>query len=73
MPYDVYLYSIPKVSEDGKRSLPGPDSKRQEFTSVDEARRFAIENKDRFDREVLMENGDDGQKLVKRYMDPTQS
>jgi hypothetical protein len=31
MAYEVYLYSLPKVSEDGKQSIPGPDSKRHEF------------------------------------------
>jgi hypothetical protein len=73
MTYEVHLYSIPKVSEDGKQALPGPESKRQEFTSVDDARRFAFENKDRFDRVVLMENRDDGQKLVERYVDAIQA
>ena len=69
MAYEVYLYSLPKVSDDGKQSIQGPDSKRQEFTDVDDARRFAAEGKDTFGRVVLMQNGDDGQKLVERYVD----
>jgi len=68
MAYEVYLYTLPRISGDGK-SIPGPDSKRQEFTSVDEARSFASENKDKFDRVILMERNDDGQKMVERYWD----
>jgi len=73
MPYEVYLYSIPKVSDDGKQSIPGPDSKRQEFASVDQARSFVNENKDKYDRIVLMESGGDGQKVVERYVDGAQA
>jgi hypothetical protein len=50
MAYEVYLYSIPRVSEDGKQSLPGPESKRQEFTNVEAARSFGAEYKEKFDR-----------------------
>jgi hypothetical protein len=71
MAYEVYLYSLPTISADGK-SIPGPDSKRQEFADVDEARKFAGENSEKFDRVVLMQSGDDGQKMVERYMDGKQ-
>jgi len=39
MPYEVYLYHIPKVSEDGKQTIPVPGS--EEFDSVDDAKIFA--------------------------------
>ena len=68
MSYEVYLYTLPKISGDNK-SIPGPDSERREFTTVDDARAFAAESKNKFDRVVLMETGDEGQKLVERYID----
>jgi hypothetical protein len=73
MAYEVYLYSIPKVSADTTKSLPGPDSKRHEFTAEDEARAFAAENKEKWDRVVLMQSGDEGQKMIERYMDGKQA
>ena len=69
MAYEVYLYTLPQVSADGKKSIPGQDSKRHEFTEVEEAKTFASDQKDKFDRVVLIQNGDDGQKMVERYMD----
>ncbi|HKV42100.1 MAG TPA: hypothetical protein VJX67_23040 [Blastocatellia bacterium] len=68
MAYEVYLYTLPRISGEGK-SIPGPDSKKQEFSTVEEARTFAADQKGKFDRVVLMENGEGGQKLVERYMD----
>ncbi|MGH9826479.1 MAG: hypothetical protein ACREDR_24890 [Blastocatellia bacterium] len=68
MAYEVYLYTLPRISGDGK-SIPGAETKKQEFTSVDDARAFAGEQKASFDRVVLMETGEEGQKLVERYMD----
>ena len=68
MPYEVYLYTLPRISGDNK-SIPGPESERREFEGVDEARSFAAGSKDKFDRVVLMQNGEEGQKLVERYMD----
>jgi hypothetical protein len=35
MSYKVYLYNIPKVSEDGKQTIPVPDSQVKEFDGVD--------------------------------------
>jgi len=72
MPYEVYLYTLPRVTGDGK-SIPGPDSKRHEFASVDDARTFAAEQKGVFDRVVLIENAGGAQKLVQRYMDGTEA
>jgi hypothetical protein len=73
MAYEVYLYAIPKVSEDGLKSLPIPESKKQEFGAIDEAQQFAAGQKDKFDRVVVMESGEGGQKLVARYMDGQQA
>jgi hypothetical protein len=67
--YQVYMYNIPKVSEDGKQAIPVPDSQLKAFEQVEEARNFATGNKDKFDRVVLMQAGDDGQKLIERYVD----
>ena len=72
MAYEVYLYSIPRVSADGKKALPGPESRRQEFADIDEAKAFAVEHREKFDRVVLMQSGEEGQKLVERYVDGQQ-
>jgi hypothetical protein len=69
MSYEIYLYNIPKVSEDGKQAIPVPDSQVKEFASLDDARKFAAEHKNSFDRVVLMQKDDDGQKMVVRYID----
>jgi hypothetical protein len=69
MSYKVYLYNIPKVSEDSKQSIPVPDSRVNEFDGVDDAKIFAAEQKNRFDRVVLMQEDDEGQKTVVRYVD----
>jgi hypothetical protein len=69
MPYKVYLYNIPRVSEDGKQSTPVPDSQLKEFDGVDDAKVFAAEHKNSFDRVVLMQEDNEGQKIVVRYMD----
>jgi hypothetical protein len=69
MPYEIYLYSIPKVSEDGERAIPVPDSQVKEFASVDDAKKFAAEHKNKFDRVVLMLKDDEGQKMIERYVE----
>jgi hypothetical protein len=69
VPYKIYLYNIPKVSEDGKQSIPVPDSQVSEFEGVDDAKIFAAERKNNFDRVVLMQEDGEGQKLVVRYVD----
>jgi hypothetical protein len=63
------LYNIPKVSDDGKQAIPVPDSQVKEFDGVDDAKIFAAENKNNFDRIVLMQEDDEGQKMVVRYVD----
>jgi len=65
----VYLYNIPKVSEDGKQVVPVPDSQVKEFDGVDDAKMFAAEHKNNFDRVVLMQADGEGQKIVVRYVD----
>jgi hypothetical protein len=69
MSYKVYLYNIPKVSEDGKQSISVPDSRVKEFDGVDDAKIFAAENKNSFDRVVLMQEDGEGQKMTVRYVD----
>jgi len=69
MSYKVYLYNIPRVSEDGKQAIPVPDSQTEEFNDVDDAKTFATEHKRSFDRAVLMQEDNDGQKMVVRYAD----
>ncbi|HYW73571.1 MAG TPA: hypothetical protein VE961_21290 [Pyrinomonadaceae bacterium] len=69
MSYKVYLYNIPKVSEDGKQAIPVPDSQVKEFNGVDDAKVFAAEHKNNFDRVVLMQDGGEEQKMVVRYVD----
>jgi hypothetical protein len=69
MAYKVYLYNVPKVSEDGKQSMPVPDSLVKEFEGVDDAKIFAAERKNNFDRVVLMQENNEGQNMIIRYMD----
>ncbi len=69
MSYKVYLYNIPKVSEDGKQSIPVPDSQVKEFNGADDAKMFAAEHKNNFDRVVLMQEDNEGQRMVVRYVD----
>ena len=69
MSYKVYLYNIPKVSEDGKQSVPVPDSQVKEFDGADDAKIFAAERMRSFDRVVLMQEDSEGQKMVVRYVD----
>jgi hypothetical protein len=69
MSYKVYLYNIPKVSEDGKQSIPAPDNQVKEFNGVDDAEMFAAEHKNNFDRVVLMQEDNEAQRMVVRYVD----
>jgi len=69
MSYKVYLFNIPKVSEDGKQAIPVQDSQMKEFDGVDDAKVFAAEHKNSFDRVVLMQEGDEGRKMVVRYVE----
>jgi hypothetical protein len=69
MAYKVYLYNIPKISEDGKQVIPAPATQAKEFDSVGNAEMFAAEHKHSFDRVVLMKEDAEGQTMVLRYVD----
>ncbi len=69
MPYEVFLYNVPKVSEDGEKAIPVPASKTEEFDDLDAAKEFAAENKAEFDRVVVMSEADGKQERVERYID----
>jgi hypothetical protein len=69
MSYKAYLYNIPRVSEDGKQAISVPDSLVKEFDGVDDAKMFAAEHKNSFDRVVLMQEDNEEQKMVVRYVD----
>lgn len=69
MSYKLYMYNIPRVSEDGKQSIPVPDSQLKELDNLDEAKVLAAEHKNRFDRVVLMQEDNEGQKMIMRYME----
>lgn len=65
--FEVYLYNVPKVSEDGKKALPIAPHQTKDFDDLEKASEFAAEQKDKFDRVVLMRHDEEEQKLVKRY------
>lgn len=65
--YDVYLHNIPKV-EDGK-AVPIDPHRTEQFSELEGAQKCAAENKDQFERVVVMRTGDDAQKMIERYMD----
>ncbi len=67
--YDVYLHDIPKVSEDGKKSLPIKPHRTDQFSDLEAARNHAAEHQDEFDRVTVIRSVDDKQKMVLRYMD----
>ena len=69
MSYKIYMYNIPKVSEDGKQAITVPDSQVKEFDGVDDAKMFAAGHKNSFDRVVLMHEDGEGQNMVVRYVD----
>ena len=69
MSYKIYLYNIPKVSEDGKQVIPVPDGQVKEFEGVDDAKIYAAERKNNFDRVVLMQEDSEVEKMVIRYVD----
>lgn len=69
MPYDVFLYNVPKVSEDGTKAIPVPPSQTQEFDELAAAQAFAAEKKDAVDRVVLIRREGEKQERVERYVD----
>ena len=67
--FEVYLYNIPKVTEDGKQVVPVPGNEAKNFEDSQEAKTFASTHREDFDRVVVIQRTDDGQKLVERYVD----
>lgn len=67
--YEVYLHDVPKVSEDGKKSLPIKPHRTEPFSELEAALKHAAEHKDAFDRVTVIRTIDDQQKMVARYMD----
>jgi hypothetical protein len=67
--FNVHLFAIPRVSDDGKSVVPTPDFKVQSFDALEPAQKFAAENKSKWDRVVLMSVDDSGTALVERYRD----
>ena len=65
--YDVYLHNVPVV-KDGK-SVPIEPHRVQEFSELEEAKKFAAEHKDDYDRVVVMRTADEKQRMVERYND----
>lgn len=69
MPYDLFLYNVPKVSDDGERAIPVPPSETHELDDLEAARRLAAERKDDFDRVVVIHRDGDKQRRVERYVE----
>lgn len=67
--FDVYLYNIPKVTEDGKQVVPVPGNESKDFEDSDAAKTYASDHREKFDRVVVMQKTEEGQKLVERYVD----
>ena len=66
--YNVYMYNIPKVGEDGKPVSVNPHQT-QEFSQLGDATKHATEHKDEFDRVVVMRTVEEEQKLIERFID----
>jgi len=69
MPYEVFLYNVPKVTEDGEKVIPVPPCKTERFDDLEAAKKLAAASKDEFDRAVVMSLTDEKQALVERYID----
>lgn len=68
--YVVYMHNLPKVSEDGKESLPiNPHGKPKKFTDLDEAKKCAADNKGKFDRVIVIKEAGGKQDKIERYID----
>ncbi len=67
--YNVVAYNIPKLSEDGKSALPVAPCSVCDSSEIEQAQGHAREISSRFDRVVLIEQGDNGPKLLERYRD----
>jgi hypothetical protein len=68
MPFEVLLYNVPKVTEDGQKTIPVPGNRTEQFADIESAQKFAADHKDEFDRVVLMRKEGEEQKMVERYV-----
>lgn len=75
--FDVFLFDVPKADEPGiqaadltwRAANPGPPPETQRFDTLDAARRFAEDNKDRFNRVTINVASAEKPTLVERYSD----
>lgn len=67
--YELYLYNIPKLSDDGQSEIRTEPSRGEKFESKADASDFARKNKDAFDRIVVMQVDSGGEKMVERFLD----
>ncbi len=75
--FDVFLFDVPQPDEPGiqaadltwRAANPGPPPEKQRFDSLDAARRFADENKQRFNRVTINVASAEKPTLVERYSD----
>lgn len=75
--FDVFLFNVPEPNEPAIRepdltwraANPGPPPKTQRFDTLDAARRFAEENRDRFNRITINVASAEEPTLVERYND----
>ena len=65
--YEVFLYDLPQV-KDGA-SVPTKPSIARDFGNLSDARRYAVEHKDEFDRIVVIRTRENEQTLVARFTD----
>ena len=66
MPFKIYLYNIPEVSEYGKQAIPVTGSQVEEFGLLDDAKIFAAEQENNFERGALMQEDNEGEMLIVR-------
>jgi hypothetical protein len=69
MAIELYMYDLPKVSEDGKDVIETRSSESQRFSDLATAQAFAEQHKNEFDRIVIVESANGRQELKDRYAD----
>jgi hypothetical protein len=69
MPYEVFMFNVPKVSDDGQKAIPVAKSETRELEDLEAAKQLAAERKDEFDRVVVISRDGETQKMVERYID----
>ena len=60
------MYNLPQVSDDGKAIDVDPFEKK-DFPEEEEAKKCAEDNKDRFDRVVVMKTEEGKQEMIDRH------